>query len=136
MCRLASDWPIPPMNQMTRRRFIEAASAVGAAVAWGCVFTTPRAWCERRDLFPQGVASGGDAWAARESETGASWPRRPPSPESEARRLIVEIASDADFRRVVASGETAIGPEADWTCRFLAAGLKPRRQYFYRFIDE
>src|SRR4051812_36342514 len=29
-----------------------------------------------------------------------------------------------------------LSAEADWTCRVLAAGLHPRRVYWYRFTDE
>ena len=37
---------------------------------------------------------------------------------------------------IVARGETTVGAETDWTCRFLAAGLKPAQEYWYRFTDE
>ena len=45
---------------LTRRSFLAMAAAVGATAVWGTPFgTTSRlAWRERRDLFPEGVASG------------------------------------------------------------------------------
>jgi alkaline phosphatase D len=50
--------------------------------------------------------------------------------------LIVEVARDDAFRNVVARGRAALSADNDWTCRFLAAGLRPAREHFYRFIDE
>ncbi|HEV2715919.1 MAG TPA: alkaline phosphatase D family protein, partial [Terriglobales bacterium] len=38
--------------------------------------------------------------------------------------------------RVIATAKANLSPESDWTCRVLAAGLKPRRIYWYRFTDE
>lgn len=88
-------------------------------------------WQERRDLYPQGVASGDPA-----ADSVILWTRRPPVADSRAQRLTVEVASDQQFARIVARGAMEIGAEADWTCRFLAAGLKPGREYWYRFTDE
>ena len=64
------------------------------------------------------------------------WTRRPPHDGAAAKRLTAEVAEDPDFKRVVASSTTAIDAENDWTCRVLAAGLKPARAYWYRFTDE
>ena len=50
--------------------------------------------------------------------------------------MTVEIADDAAFHRVVARAEANLSAETDWTCRVLAAGLKPGRVYWYRFTDE
>lgn len=64
------------------------------------------------------------------------WTRRPPVSGSEASGLVVEVARDDAFRNVVARGRAALSADNDWTCRFLAAGLRPSREYFYRFVDE
>ena len=64
------------------------------------------------------------------------WTRRPPFKNSEAKKLIVEVADDPSFRRVVATATATLSSEADWTTRVLAAGLKPRCVYWYRFTDE
>lgn len=118
---------------LTRRQLTARAAAMGAALAFGaaCAHSSAPVRRERRDLYPQGVASGDP-----DHESVILWTRRPPGPEGEARRLVVEVASDPDFRRVAAIGETEVSATADWTCRFLAAGLQPGREYWYRFTDE
>ena len=47
------------MPGFTRREFVAAAAAMGATLAWGGPRRASRTrWRERRDLFPEGVASG------------------------------------------------------------------------------
>src|SRR5215468_9585306 len=118
---------------ISRRRFIEMAASFGASLAWRSASARDSriSWRERRDLYPQGVASGDP-----HTDSVILWTRRPPSQDGEARRLTVEIADDQAFRRVVASARADLSADADWTCRVLAAGLKPRRVYWYRFTDE
>lgn len=113
-----------------RRQFVATAAAMGAALAWGGkAVATQMAWTERRDLFPEGVASGDPA-----HDSVILWTRRP-YPDPAPRQLTVEIAEDQAFRRVVATAKATILAEADWTCRVLVGGLKPAREYFYRFTD-
>jgi alkaline phosphatase D len=50
--------------------------------------------------------------------------------------LIVEIAGDPDFQSVVSTATAKISAQTDWTCRVLAARLKPRTIYWFRFTDE
>src|SRR5262245_58403996 len=118
---------------ITRRKFIETALSLGASLAWRSAspHDSKISWRERRDLYPQGVASGDP-----HPDSVILWTRRPPSQAGEAERLTVEIADDPAFRRVVASARAEISDETDWTCRVLAAGLKPARVYWYRFTDE
>jgi alkaline phosphatase D len=118
---------------ITRRKFIEAAASFGASLAWGSASARDSrvSWSERRDLYPQGVASGDP-----HHDGVILWTRRPPSQGSEASRLTVEVSDDSAFRRVVASARADVSAETDWTCRVLAAGLKPTRVYWYRFTDE
>ncbi len=118
--------------RLTRRTFL-VASALGAslAAAPGWAGRAARQAVERRDLFPQGVASGDP-----DPNSVILWTRRPPVDGSSARTLVVEVASDPGFRRIVAGGRATIGAETDWTSRFLATGLEPAREYWYRFIDE
>jgi alkaline phosphatase D len=120
------------MSSITRRSFFEAAAALGAAAAWGRPAgrkskTQSR---ERRDLFPQGVASGDP-----ESTGVLLWTRRPPAEGNPATRLTVEVAEDDSFERVVATASAPISAASDWTCRVLVGGLKPGRVYWYRFTD-
>ena len=118
---------------LSRRRFIELASAFGATLALRSRFVRAStvSWTERRDLFPEGVASGDP-----HADSVILWTRRPPIGSSEAHKLTLEVAEDANFTRVVAQAITNVSAKIDWTCRVLAAGLKPRTVYWYRFTDE
>src|SRR5579863_5283158 len=120
------------MATITRRSFIEMAVALGATAAWGQPSTKRSKvdWHERRDFYPEGVASGDP-----ESDSVLLWTRRPPIDGSGVEKLTVEIAEDESFRRVVATAEAPISEASDWTCRVLAGGLKPSRTYWYRFTD-
>ena len=122
-----------PKALITRRKFIETAASFGASLAWRSAFARDSEirWRERRDLYPQGVASGDP-----HPDSVILWTRRPPSDGSEARKLTVEVAEDSEFKRVVASAKANLSADSDWTCRVLAAGLKPARPYYYRFTDE
>jgi len=118
---------------MTRREAIAAAAAFGAALAWPARFQYPPtlAWRERRDAYPQGVASGDP-----QPDGMILWTRRPPTRGTTARRLRVEVALDQEFQRPYAIANATMSAESDWTCRVLVAGLQPSRPYWYRFIDE
>ncbi len=118
------------MKRITRRQFAATAASLGASLAWGQSREKTN-WRESRAHFPEGVASGDP-----HPDSVLLWTRRPPINGSEARQLTVEIAEDQGFERVVANANAALAPEADWTCRILAAGLKPSREYWYRFTDE
>src|SRR4051812_7964141 len=127
--RARGDQSVDP-SHMDRRAFIMAAAGWGGSAVWG--WATPRrsqtAWRERRDLFPEGVASGDP-----DSNSVLLWTRYPSS--GERTRLTVEIAEDESFQRVTASAPVMVGAAADWTCRTLVGGLKPARVYWYRFSD-
>src|SRR5215207_3227350 len=118
------------MNSISRREFLSIAAAVGATAAWGR--TTPAGsrtgWHERRDLYPEGVASGDPR-----PDGVLLWTRRPgadrPIP------LTVEVADDAAFTRIVATARAIASPESDWTVRVLVGRLTPGREYWYRFSD-
>lgn len=116
------------MPKFDRRSFIASALAMSATPAWS---THARAsslkWTERRDLFPQGVASGDPL-----PDSVLLWTRRP-SEDGEV-PLTVEVAEDPQFRKVVVSAGAVAASESDWTVRVLAGGLKPRREYWYRFV--
>ncbi len=118
---------------MNRRNFIKLAASLGATLTWRNTFASKSKvlWREHRDLYPQGVASGDP-----HHDSVLLWTRRPPVQGSEARHLTVEVADDINFERVVLTGRAEVSGETDWTCRMLAAGLKPRRVYWYRFTDE
>ena len=118
---------------MNRREALKLAAALGASLAWKPRiphFSFP-SWPERRDLFPQGVASGDP-----HPDSVLIWTRRPPANGDTASRLTAQVAADVAFHTVVAETTTALSADSDWTCRVLAAGLKPRSEYWYRFIDD
>jgi alkaline phosphatase D len=120
------------MTTINRRSFLEMAIALGATAAWGQPFATESkaSWNERRDLYPEGVASGDP-----ESDSVLLWTRRSPNGADAVEKLHVEVAEDESFKRVVCTAEAPISEAADWTCRVLAGGLKPARVYWYRFTD-
>jgi alkaline phosphatase D len=115
---------------MKRRAFIVAAAGWGAAAVWGS--PVPRRsqarWRERRELFPEGVASGDP-----DSNSVLFWTRY--SGSGKPARLTLEVAEDEGFERVTASAPVTVSPAADWTCRVLVGNLKPSRVYWYRFSD-
>jgi alkaline phosphatase D len=115
------------MSEINRRKFLELAASFGAVLAWSSPsIGSVSGWSERRDAYPQGVAS-----ADPHPDSVMLWTRRPPLDGKAARRLSVEVADDSAFRRVIARTVAKIGAETDWTCRVLAAGLKPGRVYWY-----
>jgi alkaline phosphatase D len=120
------------MSSITRRSFLGVAAAMGATAAWGRPFGAKSriAWRERRDFFPEGVASGDP-----DSSSVLLWTRRPPVGENLSLKLNVEVAEDELFARVVATAAAPISAASDWTCRVLVGGLKPNHVYWYRFTD-
>ena len=120
-----------PNNGYDRRQFMVASAAIGASLAWcgGRARASRAKWTERRDLFPEGVASGDPS-----HDSVILWTRRPFEGVERA-ELLVEVAEDPEFNGVVSATRTSILADADWTCRVLAAGLQPARTYWYRFID-
>src|SRR5262245_17319195 len=101
------------MSRISRRRFLAAAAAMGAAVA--CAESQARPsrlkTTERRDLYPEGVASGDPRF-----DSVVLWTRRPLTGRNEA-TLLVEVAQDADFENVIAQAKPVVRAESDFTCR-------------------
>src|SRR6185437_12421724 len=104
------------MSPITRRSFIQMAAALGATAAWATPFSSLSdvPWRENRDFYPEGVASGDPA-----ADSVILWTRRPPQGKTKERKLIVEVASDESFKRVVAKANAPISEASDWTCRVL-----------------
>ena len=121
------------MPTMGRRQFLKLAAALGATLAWGCAAVRPSSsgWRERRDLYPQGVASGDP-----DADSVLLWTRRPYADGRESAMLIVEVAEDAAFTRVIATASAKVQAASDWTCRVLVGHLPPAGEYWYRFVDE
>jgi alkaline phosphatase D len=107
------------------------AAAYGAVAVLGCsAELLAVGWRERRDLYPEGVASGDP-----DATSVILWTRRPWSDGRTAARLIVEVSEDEAFHHIAASAYVAVSVESDWTCRVLVGDLKPARVYWYRFTD-
>jgi alkaline phosphatase D len=121
------------MPTMDRRQFLKLSAALGASLAMGVASALPSSsgWRERRDLYPQGVASGDP-----DHNSVLLWTRRPYTDGRERARLLVEVAEDPAFTRVIASTSAPVLAQADWTCRVLVGNLPPAGEYWYRFVDE
>src|SRR5579871_1674868 len=97
------------MNRLTRRQFLETAVALGATVA----FATPQAktsvtrWHEKRELYPEGVASGDP-----EPDSVILWTRHPFASGTQG-VLIAEIAEDRAFQRVIATTRARVHSASD-----------------------
>ena len=113
-------------RSLNRRAFLETALAIGASTAWGRPGGPSKLQSkERRDLYPEGVASGDP-----DHHSVLLWTRRP-----EENELTVEVSENESFSRVIAAAQARVSAESDWTCRILVGGLKPSRIYWYRFTD-
>ena len=115
---------------ISRRSFLETAAALGASLAWvGPARASRVDWHERRDLYPQGVASGDP-----DPHSVILWTRRPFG-KGTRQVLTVEVAEDEAFHRVIAHAKAPVSHASDWTARVLIGGLEPARVYWYRFVD-
>src|SRR5512140_1936163 len=122
-------WHAPHMN-LSRRDFIQVAATIGASLAWlGTACRSRTTWRERRDLYPEGVASGDP-----DPHSVILWTRRP-FDQGDRHVLTVEVAEDEAFSHVIAHAPAPVSAASDWTTRVLVAGLSPSRVYWYRFTD-
>src|SRR3954471_2233564 len=97
---------------ISRRSFLKAATVIGASVAFvGPARSSRVHWRERRDLYPQGVASGDP-----DPHSVILWTRRPFA-QGTRQILTVEIAEDEAFRRVIAHAPAPVSSASDWTAR-------------------
>ncbi|MCM2269318.1 MAG: PhoD-like phosphatase N-terminal domain-containing protein, partial [Thermoanaerobaculia bacterium] len=80
---------------------------MGASLAWAGTACGSRVrWHERRDLYPQGVASGDP-----DPHSVILWTRRPFA-DGTRELLTVEVAEDEAFRRVVAHAPAPVSSAA------------------------
>lgn len=120
------------VNSVSRREFLAIAISMGASAGWAAQKPSKShvRWQERRDLYPEGVASGDP-----DGSSVLLWTRRPFAGRSRS-SLRVEVSEDPNFERVVAIARTTIYAEADWTSRVLVGNLRPATVYWYRFTDK
>ena len=117
-------------REISRRSFLKTAAAIGAWLVWvGPARSSSVRWQERRDLYPQGVASGDP-----DPHSVILWTRRP-FVQGTRELLTVEVAEDEAFRRVIAQAQAPVSSASDWTARVLIGGLEPAHTYWYRFTD-
>jgi len=118
------------MTTLNRRHFLQLATAIGASAAWTTATPFPSLFAatERRDLYPEGVAS-----ADPHHDSVLLWTRH--TPLDAPATLTVEISEDASFTKVIATTKSPISAASDWTTRVLAGDLKPAHTYYYRFTD-
>jgi alkaline phosphatase D len=115
-----------------RRTVLMGAAATAGAASATAVLPSAAAVSP---LFRHGVASGDplpDAvvlWT-RVTPTESSTPGSGVGPVVDVQW---QVATDADFRDVVARGVTSTGPDRDHTVKLDATGLRPATTYFFRF---
>lgn len=132
------------MPGIDRREFLTLfASAAGcfALSATSAPFTSQMAHAATAAgvyHFPQGLASGDPQpdsvmlWTRVERlEANADDQKVPLSKEID---LILQVAEDDEFSRLIVERNLRAGPSSDHTVRVLVDGLKPDSYYFYRFI--
>ena len=90
---------------MNRREALKLAAAIGASLAWkpSLRVIPGLARVERRDLFPEGVASGDP-----HPDSVLLWTRRPPVGDDIAAHLTAQIATDASFAHIVAEAKATV----------------------------
>ncbi|HUQ39737.1 MAG TPA: alkaline phosphatase D family protein [Acidimicrobiales bacterium] len=116
------------MPELTRRRFLQAASASATAVLVGPAIAGRPARAAAGS-FLHGVASGDPL-----PDRVILWTRVTP-PVNAPRSLSVQwvVATDPELRRVVARGHLSADATRDWTVKVDAGGLRPRTTYYYGF---
>ncbi|NGO79332.1 alkaline phosphatase [Streptomyces sp. YC504] len=125
---------------MARRRFLTVTgAAAGLALAGTLPGITPASAATTsgsKDYpFTLGVASGDPL-----PDGVVLWTRLAPEPlapfggmDQRAYSLQWEVAADRRFARVVRRGTTRVAPEYGHTAHVDVRGLRPWREYFYRF---
>lgn len=132
------------MSGIDRREFLKvfAASAgcfaLSAAPVPFASNMAQAAMSAGRYHFPQGLASGDP-----QTDSVMLWTRVVPvrvdadaaaMPVAEIIDLVVQVAEDEGFSRLVVERDVKAGPESDHTVRVLVDGLHPDSIYYYRFI--
>ncbi|MGH2943861.1 MAG: alkaline phosphatase D family protein [Solirubrobacteraceae bacterium] len=126
------------MSEVSRRQLLTRAGAAGAALTVGGLIPSPRAMATFGGLggypFVAGVASGDPG-----PDRIVLWTKLALDPLGDsplpARRIPVawEIAEDERLRRGRRSGLTLADPAHDHSVHVDLAGLRPGREYWYRF---
>lgn len=119
------------MSKISRRLALTTALFGGAAACAPKRELTPfTANADEADaIFRHGVASGDPS-----ADGFVVWTRVSGADDgAEAASLAYEIADDANFENIVASGVVEARAVSDWTAKAFVRGLAPGRAYHYRF---
>jgi alkaline phosphatase D len=113
----------------TRRKFL-AGTGTLALGPWlsGCGDGESTDTREPKELFLHGVASGDPL-----SDAVVIWTRVSPEVGVSSVKVAWEMATDVEFKRVVASGEVLAEEERDFTVKVDVQDLEPGTTYYYRF---
>jgi alkaline phosphatase D len=78
--------------------------------------------------FLHGVASGDPLM-----DRVVIWTRATPSDLTQSVTLIWQVSKTPDFAHLILTGTAKTGPVQDYTVKVDVGGLKPGREYWYRF---
>jgi alkaline phosphatase D len=121
-------------SRISRRTLLRTGGAAAVLLYGGRVASASAGPRFTAYPFTLGVASGEPT-----PDGIVLWTRLAPDPLNggglgeESYRVRFEVASDPDFRRIVQRGHTRVGPEEAHTVHAEVRGLKPARDYWYRF---
>ncbi|MBH1936270.1 alkaline phosphatase D family protein [Streptomyces sp. AV19] len=126
------------MNPRISRRTLVTSAAAGAALLSASPASPARADGSARPAFLHGVASGDPL-----PDGVLLWTRVTPVPEAGPGSgrgpdvpVTWEVAEDAAFGRVVATGTVTATAASDHTVKADVRGLRPATGYFYRFTAD
>ncbi|HEU5160154.1 MAG TPA: alkaline phosphatase D family protein [Streptosporangiaceae bacterium] len=135
--------PMGRLDRLDRRSFLELSGAGAAALIFGAGPYTGRAAAgPRRPAdypFKLGVASGDPApdgvvlWTRLAPDPLDTDPATPGGMSPRPVPVQWEVAEDERFARVVRRSATAARPELGHSVHAEVTGLRPGREYFYRF---
>src|SRR5262245_48603225 len=124
-----------PAHIVPRRTVLKAAGVATAATGAGLAAAAPATGATANATFRHGVASGDPL-----PDGILLWTRVTPSPDAVPGSglgadvtVAWQVAADAGFTTVVASGAVATGPARDHTVKVDVRGLQPATIYWYRF---
>ncbi|WP_233580532.1 alkaline phosphatase D family protein [Streptomyces triticirhizae] len=133
--------PPPALLAATRRRFLTVTGAAAALALSGAlpgIASASAATAASRlpaDPFTLGVASGDPL-----PDGVVLWTRLAPDPlapfggmDQRDHRVDWEVAADERFRHIVRRGTTTVRAQFSHTAHVDVRGLRPWREYFYRF---
>jgi len=120
------------MSQTKHRRefIVKTATALTAVAAGSILSACGSSGSARPAEFRYGVASGDPL-----TDRVILWTHARIADTTETVNLRWQVATDAGFANIVASGRTTASADSGFTVKVDAAGLTAGTRYFYRFTD-